>query len=571
MQTHFDYHPLTHRFAIQREHPLRGAFLSLLTHTGQELAEIAPYYLPLTPRWSPDGERIAFAGNDGVLYQYRLEWQTPKPVFQDPVLQAGFCEWSPDGRQLVFSAFPKDIISPPNIYLLDVNTDQIKAITSDPKTVDRFPQWSPHGKWIAFHREDPTAVKRMKQIYRHEVASGRTEPLLNHPIGSSYQLGRFGWHPTEAVMVLTHTLDEKKYLEIIHVQDRKASLRIEEENISGGAFSPSGNQILCVCQDQLLWLDYPSGKRIARLSLLPLVAVRNSWTGPQIGFEQDETALYFLGEDSAVYRWEMGKDCRPWVQAEPDPHPEFTTEEYHVSSHDGREIPVIRFIPPHPKPVSVLFVHGGPGETIDPNDPFMLHWITEGIEFVCPAYRGSDGYGSEHRDANRGEYGRADVWDLLAVGLDWQKRFGEGRSQVIIGCSYGGFLTGLAIQQENIPWVGGVALWPVSSLSCLPMHLPRALPLDPVLRDAALIERSPLLWPDKIRVPFLIFHGALDTVARTEELINFQQQSQKYGGWCKLFVYEDDTHGLRRHRAEIHQILRTEFRTMVISRENERM
>jgi dipeptidyl aminopeptidase/acylaminoacyl peptidase len=562
MQIHFDYHPLTHHFAILREHPLRGAFLSLLAHTGQELAEIAPYYLPLTPRWSPDGERIAFAGNDGVLYQYQLEWQTPKPVFQDPVLQAGFCEWSPDGRQLVFSAFPTDVLSPPNIYLLDVDTGQVKTITDDSKSVDRFPQWSPDGKWIAFQREDPTAVKRMKQIYLHEVDSGQTGPLLDHPTGS-YQLGRFGWHPTEAVMGLTHTLDEKKCLEIIRIQDREVILRVKEENISGGAFSPSGNQILCVCQDQLLWLAYPSGERIAQLPLSSLAAVRNSWTGPQIGFEKDETALYFLAEDSVVYRWKIGKGCRPWIRAESDFTPEFTTEEYRVSSFDGREIPVIRFIPPHPKPVSVLFVHGGPGETIDPVDPFMLRWIAEGVEFVCPAYRGSDGYGPEHREANLGEYGRADVWDLLAVGRDWQKRFGEGRSQVIIGCSYGGLLTGLALQQENIPWVGGAALWPVSNLLHLPMHLPRALPFDPALRDAALIERSPLLWPDKIRVPFLIFHGTLDRVASTEELANFQQQSQKYGDWCKLFVYEDDTHGLRRYRDEIHQILRTEFREFV--------
>jgi dipeptidyl aminopeptidase/acylaminoacyl peptidase len=122
-----------------------------------------------------------------------------------------------------------------------------------------------------------------------------------------------------------------------------------------------------------------------------------------------------------------------------------------VPSRDGRLIPVQRFIPPKPQSPALLYVHGGPGEAIDPDDPFMLRLLAEGVEFVCAAYRGSSGYGLEHEEANRGEYGRADVWDILATGLDWKKRAGKDRSLIVAGYSYGGFLTFLALAQKETP------------------------------------------------------------------------------------------------------------------------
>ena len=41
-------------------------------------------------------------------------------------------------------------------------------------------------------------------------------------------------------------------------------------------------------------------------------------------------------------------------------------------------MPVQRFIPPRPRSAAILYVHGGPGEAIDPDDPFMLRLLAEG-------------------------------------------------------------------------------------------------------------------------------------------------------------------------------------------------
>jgi len=213
---------------------------------------------------------------------------------------------------------------------------------------------------------------------------------------------------------------------------------------------------------------------------------------------------------------------------------------------------VQRFIPPQPLSPAILYVHGGPGEAIDPDDPFMLRLLAEGVEFICAAYRGSSGYGPEHEEANRGEYGRADVWDILAVSFDWKQRFGENRPLIVAGYSYGGFLTFLALAQKEIPWAGGIALWSVSNMDHLGMHRHRAFPTEADQHAVALVERSPLQQAGSIRVPLLIFHGALDSAATTEEMKAIQNSIFGQGGECELIIFDDDTHGLMRHRDEIH-------------------
>ena len=71
-------------------------------------------------------------------------------------------------------------------------------------------------------------------------------------------------------------------------------------------------------------------------------------------------------------------------------------------------------------------------------------------------------------------------------------------------------------------------------------------------RHQALTERSPVERASHIRVPVLIFHGALDAAGNAEELSVIQQRIQAAGGDCTLRVFDDDTHALRRHLDEIH-------------------
>lgn len=546
-----DIHTETERLAILSSAPDGGHKILLRTLQGQSLGEISADLLPLGPHWSPDGSTVAFGSNDGLLYTYRPGDIGPKVVYSNQSLQAGFCEWAPDGNQLVFSAFDTEQRTPPNIYCLALDTGVTQHLTNDPATVDRFPHWSPSGQWVVFQRQFLDEPELPRRVYVVEVQSGRCFPLLDDFEGDC-ETARFGWSPDASSLLVTLSHKGRVELRVIRLQDQSTAWSYESATIQRGAFSPQGDRILCVCSDELLWFAYPQGTLLQRLSLASAASVWNYFTGPQIGFDRQATNVYFVGADACLYRWKIGGNADCILKDSPPVRPAFTHEEYSVPSRDGRPIPVQRFIPPQLRSAAILYVQGGPGGAIDPDDPFMLRLLAEGVEFVCAAYRGSIGYGAEYEEANRGEYGRADVWDILAAGFDWKKRTGGNRPLILAGYSYGGFLTLLALAQKETPWSGGITLWSVSDLSHMGLHQHRAFPLDPAQQAAARVERSPLRQAVNIHVPVLIFHGALDTVATVEEMKAIQASISGQGEECELVIFDDDTHGLVRHRDEIH-------------------
>ena len=103
----------------------------------------------LTPDWSPDGEQIVFAGNNGLMVQsadgqeaYQL---TAAPLDTSPV-------WSPDGEQVVYVHRQHDHWE---IYVVDVTTGQQTRLTDTPAVYgvaanSVSPAWSPDGNYIAF-------------------------------------------------------------------------------------------------------------------------------------------------------------------------------------------------------------------------------------------------------------------------------------------------------------------------------------------------------------------------------------------------------------------------------------
>jgi dipeptidyl aminopeptidase/acylaminoacyl peptidase len=99
----FDLHAETERLAVLRSDRDSRHKIELRTLQGQTLAEIPAELLPLEPHWSPDGSTVAFGSNDGLLYLHRLGETSPKVVFTNPSLQAGFCEWAADGNRGVFA------------------------------------------------------------------------------------------------------------------------------------------------------------------------------------------------------------------------------------------------------------------------------------------------------------------------------------------------------------------------------------------------------------------------------------------------------------------------------------
>lgn len=543
MLTHFDLHANSQCLAVRKADLQGNVCLELRTAQGEIVGEIDNAFLPNAPRWSPDGSRIAFGSNDGLLYLYRVEDATSEIIFRHKSLQAGFPEWSPGGSSLAFSAWEQASHGPPNIYLLDLRTGLTTQLTDDVNTVDRFPVWSPSGRWVAFQRQYLDEVERTPWVCVVDVESDNCRAV------GRGALQRFGWSPNSSLLLVKNGQGDSTRLRAIRMEDSVVIWTHEAALIHGGAFSANGDSILRIRKTDLSWVTFPAGDLN---DCLPLSApVAGYFTGPNISLGTEDS-VYFLDECSSINRWQAGGQVVTVLREEPEPKPSFLHEEYSVVSGDGLSVPVQRFIPPNAKAPAVLYVHGGPDAPINPDDATMLHLLGKGYEFICAAYRGSAGYGPKHRNANRGEYGRADVRDVLACAQDWKERTDGSRPLILAGYSYGGFLGLLALSRAEDLLAGGIIMWPVTGLHRFPSHTHRALPEEREERCQALTERSPVERASHIRVPVQIFHGALDAAGNVEELSVIQQRIQAAGGDCTLRVFDDDTHGLRRHLDEIH-------------------
>jgi DNA-binding winged helix-turn-helix (wHTH) protein/WD40 repeat protein len=99
------------------------------------------------PRWSPDGQQIAFSADlPGVarnVYLISSEGGTPKRVLASEQSQAN-ASWSPDGNLLLFGTL---FVPKAPIYTLDLRSQSVSAVAGSDGLFG--PQWSPDGKFIA--------------------------------------------------------------------------------------------------------------------------------------------------------------------------------------------------------------------------------------------------------------------------------------------------------------------------------------------------------------------------------------------------------------------------------------
>jgi len=99
------------------------------------------------PRWSPDGKQIAFSaqmpGKPWKIYLVSADGGSAQPLTKDDRMEND-PGWSPDGKTLIFGA--GTLHSGFAIYLLDLSTRQLSKL---PGSDDMFsPRWSPDGRYI---------------------------------------------------------------------------------------------------------------------------------------------------------------------------------------------------------------------------------------------------------------------------------------------------------------------------------------------------------------------------------------------------------------------------------------
>jgi dipeptidyl aminopeptidase/acylaminoacyl peptidase len=100
-------------------------------------------------RWSPDGSRILFPSDDGILWLVNADGTDLTQLFVDEkvarVRRSAFTPtWSPDGTQVMFALSPQGLSQTPanGLYVIDADGTGLTLVIGD-NTFKREPSWVP--------------------------------------------------------------------------------------------------------------------------------------------------------------------------------------------------------------------------------------------------------------------------------------------------------------------------------------------------------------------------------------------------------------------------------------------
>ncbi|MCA1630342.1 MAG: protein kinase [Acidobacteria bacterium] len=102
-----------------------------------------------SPRYSPDGQRIAFASDRSgnlEIWTCDAEGGSPAQLTRFDNGQTGSPRWSPDGQRIAFDARPTDNS---DVYVVGADGGAVRRLTSE-KAADIMPVWSTDGQWLYF-------------------------------------------------------------------------------------------------------------------------------------------------------------------------------------------------------------------------------------------------------------------------------------------------------------------------------------------------------------------------------------------------------------------------------------
>jgi Tol biopolymer transport system component len=191
------------RILFQSLAPGGGDTLYTMAVDGSDVERL-PLKVPgsaISPDWSPDGTRVAFAmqiGDSQSIWTAAADGSNARELFHcgGTCLGADYPAWSPDGQQIAFTyanAKPAPKAGPPSgdsIRVIDLRSRKVRVVVRStfPTLVD-LARWSPEGKQLVVERDrfssDGTETGCRIEIVR--INDGHVRPLT--PFAS------FGFHP----------------------------------------------------------------------------------------------------------------------------------------------------------------------------------------------------------------------------------------------------------------------------------------------------------------------------------------------------------------------------------------
>lgn len=563
------------------------------------------------PRWSPDGQHLAFLSgrDDGQqLFLLPLAGGEAKPLTQLAQASIGDFSWSPTGNTLLLTLDVDPKLDGPNqaeaeteqakpdivvirnaiyksdgggylddyrsgLWLIDIAKQQLTKLTGDARWHDHSAQYSPDGKQIVFASDrssDALEGSMQQALYLYDLASNNVTELATL---TGYAADPV-WSPNGQYIIYTYQADYFTPQQLVLHKLADASNRVVAADWDRTANSVHwlSNDRLLVSAEQhgsrpIFELDLRRDQQRVRLSEqgsagnLSVSANgkklsylwQNELNLPEVWFQDGNKAPQQLTQFNQALLAE--RTLQPlesfWFSHEQGQSQGFFMKP--VGWQAGQSYPV------------VLNIKGGPGGM------WGQQWFHEfqmlaaaGYAVVFTNYRGSTGYGFAHQNAVHADYGGVDYRDNIAV-LDHvlkQHDWLDSSRLFITGGSHGGFLTNWITTQTD-RFKAAVTQRSVSnwiSEAGTQEYPPNAMQREfkgTIWQNYDLYwGRSPLKYADKVKTPTLIIHSTDDQITPIGQGEEWFYALKANKVPVEMVVFQGESHSLSRNGTPINLVER---------------
>ena len=529
------------------------------------------------PAWSPDGKWIAYMPDYEGDEQWDIFIVSPKTgqvvnLTHTREISEENPRWSADGRYLAYTVKPKTS-SVYEIDVYDMLMRDVKHITTGTPAdkLNHNPIWSHDGKWIAYTQEQAKGTD--SNIFVADVATGQSSLLTPHDGEQVFRADDFS-PDGRKLLITSNALNGYDNVGLLEIASKKTSWLTEDKwEISGGNFSPDSKQVAWTTNVDGNTDIYLHELATGKTAVLPLPKGVNELVGENSAFSEDGSRLLYKHNGASapgdlwVYQLASAKSHQVTHSLVAGVHSEDMVEPslVHYPSRDGKwTISAFVYVPfnmvRNGQNAAIVYVHGGPtAQTVNSFNRFIQHMVNQGYMVIAPNYRGSTGYGKEFQHANLFDMGGGDLQDVLAA-ADFIKQTGflDPKKIVLMGGSYGGYLTMMGVTKAPEVWGAGVPIVPfvnwfteIQNEDPVLQQSDLATMGDPEKNKALFQDRSPIFFVDQIKAPLLLLAGGNDPRCPKEEAQQVANAVRNRGGKVELKVYENEGHGFARVENQI--------------------